>query len=177
VPRNKAVLIGGVSIVVVVAVAALALFQPWKLFVDETVDEAAPVPAAGATGATSVPASGTATLVPGNRLLHQTRTWKSYEHETAGTVQVHQLADGRRVLRLEDFTTSNGPDVKVWLSKREYGSGDFATGYLNLGTLKGNRGSSNYEIPAGTDLGRFKSVVIWCKRFSVPFAAAPLTAG
>src|SRR4051812_44113263 len=92
VPRNRAVLIGGISIVVVVAVVALALFQPWKLFVDQTVDEAAPVPTAGATGATGVPASGTATPSAGNRLLRQTRTWKSYEHETAGTVQVHQLA-------------------------------------------------------------------------------------
>ncbi|MBC6464423.1 DM13 domain-containing protein [Actinomadura alba] len=169
-------MIGGGLVAAIVAASALVLFQPWKLVVDDRVDEAAPVPAAApAEGGRASAGATPATPAPAARLLHRTSTWKAYEHETAGTVKVYRLADGRRVLRLEDFTTSNGPDVKVWLSTRAYSAGDFSSGHLNLGTLKGNQGSSNYEIPADADLERYESVVIWCKRFSVAFAAAPLT--
>jgi hypothetical protein len=78
------------------------------------------------------------------------------------------------VLRLEGLHTSNGPDVKVVLSARPHDAQEsLAPGYLTLGTLKGNEGSSNYTIPGGTDLSGYKSVVIWCKRFDAVFAAAP----
>ena len=50
----------------------------------------------------------------------------------------------------------------------------YRTGFIDLGALKGNRGSQNYAIPAGTDLRAFKSAVIWCRRFAVGFAVAPL---
>ena len=51
-----------------------------------------------------------------------------------------------------------------------YDDGEF----VDLGGLKGNMGSSNYEIPDEVDLSKFKSAVVWCRRFSVGFAAAPL---
>lgn len=60
--------------------------------------------------------------------------------------------------------------------RQAYDSDAVKTGYLRLGTLKGDKGSANYAVPAGTDLGQYKSVVIWCKRFSVAFGAAPLAA-
>ena len=47
-------------------------------------------------------------------------------------------------------------------------------GSLDLGELKGNIGDQNYEIPADLDLSQFKSVVVWCQPFRVPFNAAPL---
>jgi hypothetical protein len=80
------------------------------------------------------------------------------------------------VLRFEDLKTSEGPDVRVYLSARDAdaakaGLGD---GALELGKLKGNLGNQNYTVPAGTDLSRFHSVVIWCERFSVSFGAADL---
>lgn len=47
--------------------------------------------------------------------------------------------------------------------------------FLDLGELKGNVGSQNYEIPAGTDLSIYNSVVIYCQPFHVVFATATLT--
>ena len=47
--------------------------------------------------------------------------------------------------------------------------------YLELGKLKGNRGNQVYPIPASADLGAYRSVTIWCIRFSVSFGAATLT--
>jgi hypothetical protein len=45
---------------------------------------------------------------------------------------------------------------------------------LNLGPLKGNKGNQTYELPAGFDPEKYRSISIWCKRFSVNFATAPL---
>jgi len=81
------------------------------------------------------------------------------------------------IVRLADFATSNGPDVKVWLTKADVGDADSArrAGYVSLGDLKGNRGNQNYTVPAGTDVADYPTVVIWCDRFSVAFGAAQIT--
>lgn len=169
----------------VVVAVALALFEPWRLWVDRTAADpdpgGAPAPAAGATapspganGAAPSPEARGSGRAGAPSVLHTTSTWKTYEHATKGTVWVYEFPDGRRVLRLADLDTSDGPDVRVQLSERPYTSGDFAEGSVDLGTLKGNKGSSNYDIPPALDLADYKSVVIWCERFSVPFGAAPL---
>ena len=86
---------------------------------------------------------------------------------------------GSLILRLEHLSTSNGLDLRVYLSRVPAG-GDlraYRTGFIDLGALKGNRGSQNYLIPAGTNLPAFKSAVIWCRRFVVGFGVAPLSPG
>ena len=47
--------------------------------------------------------------------------------------------------------------------------------FVELGKLKGTEGDQNYEVPADLDLGKYRAVTIWCRRFSVNFATAPLT--
>ena len=106
----------------------------------------------------------------------------SHEHASSGTVRILELADGSRILRLEGLDTSDGPDLKVWLSDAPVLEGVagwhvFDDGaYVDLGALKANKGDQNYEIPAATVLGDYTSVSIWCARFAVSFAAAELTA-
>ena len=102
------------------------------------------------------------------------------EHEGEGTVEIFEAADGSRFLRLEDdFHVLNGPDLHVYLVPDDPvppGFGYLFSSFLDLGSLKGNSGSQNYDIVPGTDLGPFKSVVIWCQPFRVPFAGASLRA-
>ena len=88
-----------------------------------------------------------------------------------------RLADGRRYVRFERFRTSNGPLLRVYLSATPANGpgGAFDDRFLDLGALKGNIGNQNYRIPAATSLEAYRSVVVWCKRFGVPFAAAPVT--
>jgi hypothetical protein len=135
-------------------------FRPELLFVRTHVDEAMPV--AGSAAAAPV-------------LSGQ---FHSVAHETRGRATVHRLVDGRVILRLDDFTTSNGPDVRVYLVAAA-DAADNATvtraGFVELGKLKGTDGDQNYDVPSGLDLGRYRAVTIWCKRFSVNFATAPLT--
>jgi pentapeptide MXKDX repeat protein len=100
-------------------------------------------------------------------------------HATSGRATVYQEADGKLVLRLTNFKTSNGPDVHVVLvaTKDAMDDANFLkenTEKLELGKLKGNEGDQNYEIPAGTDLAKFRTVSIYCERFNANFGAAPL---
>ncbi len=103
--------------------------------------------------------------------------FRSYAHETVGTAAVHELG-GHRVLRLTGFSTSNGPDVRVYLVAANDATDDETVtkaGFVELGKLKGTQGDQNYEIPAGLDLEKYRAVTIWCRRFSVNFGTAPLT--
>ena len=94
-----------------------------------------------------------------------------------GTATVYKLADGKRVLRLTDFETDNGPDLHVRLiaadDARDTASVAKAD-FVELAKLRGNKGNQNYDVPADVDLSKYKVVSIWCNRFSVNFAAAPL---
>ena len=100
-------------------------------------------------------------------------------HATSGRATVYQEVDGKLVLRLTNFKTSNGPDVHVILvaAKDALDDANFLKDNMEkveLGKLKGNAGNQNYEIPAGTDLTRFRTVSIYCERFNANFGAAPL---
>ena len=98
----------------------------------------------------------------------------------SGTATIYQLADGKRVLRLTNFSVENGPDLHVRLIKADDAKDTTSvakTDHVELAKLKGNKGDQNYDVPADVDLGKYKVVSIWCNRFSVNFAAAPLTAG
>ena len=100
-------------------------------------------------------------------------------HKTEGRATIYQESDGKLVLRLTKFKTSNGPDVHVILVATTDAIDDANflkdnTEKLELGKLKGNEGDQNYEIPAGTDLTKFGTVSIYCERFNANFGAAPL---
>ncbi len=93
-------------------------------------------------------------------------------HRGSGKATIFTLPDGKRVLRFEDFTVTNGPALSVYLVRSA--NGDVESGFLDLGKLKGNKGNQNYEIPANVDLSSYRSVVIWCVPFRVTFSVASL---
>lgn len=146
-------------------------FRPERLFLDDRVNEPFPVaaPMEASAGPTTMSATPTV-LARGD--------FHSNAHETTGAATIYQLADGQRVLRLSDFETSNGPDVRVYLVAAEDVTDDDTVkraGFVELGELKGNVGAQNYVVPEDLDLARYRAVTIWCKRFSVNFGTAPLT--
>ncbi len=98
-------------------------------------------------------------------------------HKGEGKALVVVLPDGQRFLRFEDFKVTNGPDLYVYLSghtaprdKAQLHQG----AAFEIGLLKGNIGNQNYALPADLDLSKFKSVAVYCKRFSVIFSTAAL---
>ncbi|HET7242593.1 MAG TPA: DM13 domain-containing protein [Nitrososphaeraceae archaeon] len=90
-------------------------------------------------------------------------------HNAEGVAKIIQLADGTDILRLENFKATNGPDLYVYLSTDKTNAD-----IVNLGRLKGNIGNQNYLIPAGTDITKYNTALIWCRAFSVIFGSAQL---
>ena len=88
-------------------------------------------------------------------------------HNVEGVANVIRLGNGAEILRLENFKATNGPDLYVYLSTDKS-----ASDFVNIGRLKGNMGNHNYEIPAGTDLSKYNTVLIWCRAFSFLFGSA-----
>jgi hypothetical protein len=146
--------------VVLVGAGAWYAFRPERLFIDQKVNEQFPT----ASAANNKLASG---------------EFHSGAHETKGTATVFQLADGKKTLRLTNFETSNGPDVHVYLvAAADVKDNDTVknAGFVDLGSLKGNIGDQNYDVPAHVDLAKYRAATIWCARFNVNFGTAPLMA-
>ena len=130
------------------------LFRPEALFVNRTVSENA------------IAASSTKMLASG--------TFSGISHQTDGKAELLDV-DGKTVLRFTGFSTSNGPDVHVYVTKGAKGSDSDAINagkFVDLGVIKGNVGDQNYVLPASVTAADVQGVSIWCKRFGVNFGAA-----
>ena len=136
-------------------------FRPEKLFINEKVHEAAP-----------------AALSAEPEALYTGRL-EGKVHQTSGRATIYKTVDGKEYLRLSDFTTSNGPDVHVLLVRSEDRALDQeivkgGLDHVELGTLKGNQGDQNYNLPATVDLNQYQAVAIYCERFHAIFGVARL---
>ena len=149
-----------IPVFVVALFLAWYAFRPERLVVNQRVNEG--LPAAQAAAPEKTLASG---------------TFHTVLHDTKGTATVYQLGDGSRVLRFTNFTTSNGPDVHVYLVAAEDAKDSDTVkqaGFIDLGSIKGNIGDQNYTLASGVDLSKYRAVSVWCKRFSANFGTAPL---
>jgi hypothetical protein len=147
-----------IPIAAIVALVAWYAFRPERLVVNRRVDEAMP---AGDSPAQSL----------------ESGRFYSILHPTSGIATIYQIGNDTHLLRLTNFTTSNGPDVHVYMVAADDAK-DAATvenaGFIDLGVIKGNIGDQNYTLPNDLDLAKYRAVSIWCKRFSVNFGAAAL---
>lgn len=100
-------------------------------------------------------------------------TWAGADdfHFAEGQALLLEVEPGRHTVRVEEFSVRNGPDLFVYLSPSPDGLAD---GAINLGGLKATDGAFNYEVPEGTDVSAFRSVIVWCRQFSVLFGTATL---
>jgi hypothetical protein len=95
-------------------------------------------------------------------------------HRAKGSYEI-AAAGGKTQLTLgSDFSVEKGPDVYVVLSP---GPKVPAKGALFLGKLTRFDGAQSFDVPAGTDLGGYTHVVLWCRKYSVAMGTASLAAG
>ena len=176
--------------VLVVLLAAFAVFRPDKLFVDQRADDelgdevvAALDTPTSSTVAPRLPADPTgdgapATTVPVEAepttpvVLVRGDFQGQNDYDVTGEAAVIEQPDGSRLLVLRELASDNGPDLRLYLSPRPDGSVD---GGIELAPLRGNLGTQAYELPADADLGALGNVVIWCERFSRSFGTATLS--
>jgi hypothetical protein len=153
---------------------ALAVFGIQTLFYDTEVNEdfGAPAPASAEQG--SPQADSAASSKP---VVISSGEFHPVAHPGKGDAIVYRLEDGSHVLRLENLNIFNGPDLYVYAVAAKDAKDDETVeeaNVLNLGSLKGNRGNQTYELPAAFNPEKYRSISIWCKRFSVNFATTPL---
>lgn len=181
--KNKPLLAGvGVVLAAFVAWLAFGFFGIQAAFIDNEVSEAGP--AFGSDEAIEIldsdefkdamaESEADATTADDDMMPGEVVTLFSGDfsgnsrYEINGDALVLNDGSEQRFLRFENFDSSNGPDLKVYLRAAD---GEF----VSLGDLKGNIGDQNYEIPADVDLTTFSSVEIWCERFGVGFGQAEL---
>ena len=168
---NKSLL----AIITVIVIGAASVYAISPYFTESTIDEALP------TGAiTQSKMEGKETMMEKDDSMMEETILMSYSgifvgvgdgiHDAQGDAYTIPLEDGSTVLRLENFQSTNGPDLFVYLSTDEN-----ASEFINLGELKANKGNQNYEIPDDVDLSKYNKVLIWCKSFSVLFGSAELS--
>jgi len=152
-----------VPVLLIAVFVAWYAFRPERLFVNKYVDEK--LPNANGTFAPQSLESG---------------AFHSVIHPTQGTATIYRIADGGRVIRFTNFKTSNGPDVHIYMVAAADATDNASVlraGFIDLGSIKGNIGDQNYALAPDVDLSKYRTVSVWCKRFSVNFGAAPLTPG
>lgn len=174
--RSPAWRAGAIIAVILLVGAAWYLGSP--LFIRTTVHEDLPVVTAAPQAAPAARASSSAAAAPAITSLPSVAgitapailaegqlQFVDSIHNGKGPVRLIRLGD-QRFLRFEDVAITNAPDVHVYLSRETGGKWSDATS-LYLGPLKATNGSFNYDIPAAADLSAYKSVVVWCRAFSV----------
>jgi hypothetical protein len=155
---NRKMLIAGAAAVIVTG--GWYAFRPERLFIDQTVAE-------------TFETSATEEAAP---VAVLDGSFHAVSHESTGNATIYEVG-GVRTLRLTNFETSNGPDVRIYLVAAPDASDNetvTSAGFIDLGAMKGNVGDQNYEISADVDLNRYRAVTIWCRRFGVNFGTAPL---
>ena len=178
---NKSLL----AIIVIVAIAGIGgAYSIMPYFTNSTVDEALPAGAISQSKMEYKAAMEEKAMMEKEMMekeaMEKEMSTTSYEgtftgvgdgiHDAQGDAYTIPLENGNNVLRLENFESTNGPDLYVYLA-----TDDRATDFVNLGILKANNGNQNYDIPADTDLTKYNNVLIWCKSFGVLFGSADLS--
>jgi hypothetical protein len=149
---------------------AFAVFGVHTLFYDEVVNEDFAADANPATGERASDRSEDPVVVSSGG-------FHAVAHSGTGRATVYRLQEGSYALRLENLDVFNGPDLYVYAVAAGDATDDdtvLQSGFLNVGRLKGNRGDQTYALPDGFDPEKHRAVSVWCRRFSVNFATAPL---
>ena len=177
----------------VLAVPAVLIVWVWVVpyFRNVTVNEEFPV-TVGAAPATTTPATNPATTgaasavtgappttsapAPAGPVRLSVGTMAGIDHRvSSGEAAIFRQPDGTYVIRIENLDMQSGPDLRLYLAP------DFdqksLDGSIEIAALKGNRGNQTYEVPAGVDAPAFRTVLVWCRAFAVPFANASQTTG
>ena len=149
-----------IPLLIVALIAGWYWFRPERLVVNRRVNEAFP------------------TLSESSAQILGSGNFHSGTHPTEGTATIYRIENGSRVLRFTNFKTSNGPDVHIYMVASEDARDDASvqnSAFVDLGLIKGNIGDQNYTLDSSLDLAKYRTVSVWCKRFSKNFGAAPLT--
>ena len=158
---------------VLVVAGAFGWWTISPLFLTKTLNEDLPARATATVAPPAAIATATAVAPAGPKVLAMGQLQRVDDlHRGTGPVTLVEV-DGKTFVRFENVAIQNGPDLHVYLARGIGGAYDGGRD-LYLGALKATNGSFNYELPGGTPLSEYKSVVVWCRAFTVLFTWADL---
>ena len=172
--RSRLFWVAGALLAAVLVYLAVGVFGVQTLFYDTEVSEDFPAtpPASEGQGPSQAAKS-----APRRPVVVSSGTFHPVAHPGTGDAIVYRLKDGSHVLRLENLDIFNGPALYVYAVAAEDANDNetvLDASILNLGQLKGNKGNQTYKLPAEFDPKKYRAISVWCRRFSVNFATAPL---
>jgi hypothetical protein len=99
-----------------------------------------------------------------------------------GEATVYLSSNEPPLLRLDNFSVANGPDLRLAFSPAVQPTTPFdmrqpsetSSGAVEIGSLKGVYGSQNFTLPAGLDVRQFGSLVIYSQSLDMIYTIAPL---
>lgn len=104
-----------------------------------------------------------------NATLIRTGTFTgNRNYSVTGSVKLYEY-QGKRYIRFENFVSSNGPDLKVYIA-----TSTTASQFVNIGDLKSISGTQTYLVNNPPDFTQFNKVLIWCQQFSALFGSATI---
>jgi len=86
----------------------------------------------------------------------------------SGLARVY-LKKGNYTVALENFNSSNGPDLKVYISKER-----IPINFIKLSDLRSTNGNQLYDVPGTPDFTVYKYVLIHCEQYNHLFGSAEL---
>jgi Electron transfer DM13 len=141
------------SFLIIAAVGCLLFFSACSKSNDGT-------PATAPANETFNPATAT--------LLKQGSFSGNMGYAVSGSVKLYEY-QGKKYIYFENFSSSNGPDLKVYVATT-----NTASQFVNLGSLKGVSGTQTYVVNNPPDFNQYNKVLIWCQQFSVLFGTSTI---
>lgn len=89
-------------------------------------------------------------------------------HSVSGSAEII-TENNQKKLVLKGFSTTGGPDLRVYLATSTQ-----AGNFISLGQLKANSGQQVYDITGMPDFTQHRFVLIWCQQFGILFGSAQL---
>jgi hypothetical protein len=86
----------------------------------------------------------------------------------SGSAKIYSQ-NNRLILALENFNSSNGPDLHVYISKEEQ-----PVNYIDLGRLQSVAGNQQYPLAGNINFSEYKYVLIHCQRYNHLFGSTQL---
>lgn len=89
-------------------------------------------------------------------------------HNVEGTAALVKVGE-KKILRFENFSTINGPDLHIYLA-----SDLSVKDYVDLGPIRATKGNVNYNVNDTVDTAKYRYVLVWCEPFKILFSYAEL---
>ena len=94
-------------------------------------------------------------------------------YNVSGTVKVKKEGGKTKVVLKDDYVfdpSKNPPDIKIGFGNGE----EYAKGSKIHDKLTVKKGAATFEVPAGIDTDKYNELYIYCEKFTVILAVAPL---